>query len=113
MSRELPIPKKHGRPVLSDFGEARFGQEDYSGDIQPFIYRAPEVALRMRWDSKVDIWSAGMLVSFFRELELDSICDMLNICCIRNRPGISSKTNICLTPKMEMEKIPQSIIWLK
>lgn len=42
-SRELAIPKIHGRPLLSDFGEARFGQEYYDGDIQPSPYRAPEV----------------------------------------------------------------------
>ena len=62
-SRELGIPKRHGRPVLSDFGEARFGEQDYDGYIQPYPYRAPEVILQMRWDSKVDIWNFGMLVS--------------------------------------------------
>ncbi|RJE23238.1 Protein kinase domain-containing protein [Aspergillus sclerotialis] len=60
-SRELGIPKQHGRPVLSEFGEARFGQQDYDSHIQPYPYRAPEVILQTRWDSKVDIWNFGML----------------------------------------------------
>ena len=28
----------------------------------PGIYRAPEVILDMEWDSKVDIWAAGLTV---------------------------------------------------
>jgi serine/threonine-protein kinase SRPK3 len=64
-SRQLRLPndKKYGRPILCDFGEARFGEEYYEGDIQPFLYRAPEVILEMRWNSKVDIWSLGVMVS--------------------------------------------------
>ncbi|KAL4808589.1 protein kinase [Aspergillus unguis] len=62
-SRKLGIPKKHGRPVLADFGEARFGSETgaYSGEVQPFMYRAPEVLLRMPWNEKIDIWNLGVL----------------------------------------------------
>ncbi|MCJ1396678.1 hypothetical protein MMC18_009570, partial [Xylographa bjoerkii] len=58
---ELKIPRIHGRPVLCDFGEARFGKEDYDDDIQPYIYRAPEVILHKRWNNKVDIWNVGVL----------------------------------------------------
>lgn len=63
-SRKLGIPKKHGRPVLADFGEARFGSSTgtYSGIAQPFIYRAPEVIFRMPWDEKIDIWNLATLV---------------------------------------------------
>lgn len=63
-SRKLGIPKKHGRPVLSDFGEARFGSESgtYYDDVQPFIYRAPEVLLRMPWNEKIDIWNLAVVV---------------------------------------------------
>jgi serine/threonine-protein kinase SRPK3 len=63
-SRELQIPKVHGRPILCDFGEARTGSKTYHKDIQPYLYRAPEVLLRMRWGDKVDIWNVGVLVSF-------------------------------------------------
>jgi serine/threonine protein kinase len=69
-SRELRIPKIHGRPVLSDFGEARFGEEDYDDDIQPYIYRAPEVILQMRWNNKVDIWNVGVMVCCLNVTEL-------------------------------------------
>lgn len=62
-SRELSVPRRHGRPVLCDFGEARFGEKDYDDDIQPYLYRAPEVILQVRWDNKVDIWNVGVLVS--------------------------------------------------
>ncbi|KAH9900742.1 kinase-like domain-containing protein [Cubamyces lactineus] len=49
-------------PVLSDFGEARFGRAKYTGLIQPIPYRAPEVILGMPWDEKVDICSLGTMV---------------------------------------------------
>lgn len=63
-SRKLGIPKKHGRPVLSDFGEARFGSKSgtYCDDVQPFMYRAPEVLLRMPWNEKIDIWNLAVVV---------------------------------------------------
>jgi serine/threonine protein kinase len=60
-SRKLGRTKNHGRPILCDFGQARYGSSTYSGDIQPYIYRAPEVVLRMPWDEKVDIWNLGVL----------------------------------------------------
>lgn len=61
-SRKLRKTKKHGRPILCDFGQARYGSNTYTGDIQPYIYRAPEVVLRMPWNEKVDIWNVGVLV---------------------------------------------------
>lgn len=66
-SRKLGIPKKHGRPVLSDFGEARFGSESgtYCDDVQPFMYRAPEVLLRIPWNEKIDIWNLAVMVCPF------------------------------------------------
>ncbi|KAJ5355810.1 kinase-like domain-containing protein [Penicillium concentricum] len=61
LSRKLKKTKQHGRPILCDFGHTRFGSARYSGDIQPYIYRAPEVLLRMPWDQKVDIWNIGVV----------------------------------------------------
>ncbi|GAB1215358.1 hypothetical protein ATERTT37_004544 [Aspergillus terreus] len=58
-SRKLKKTRRHGRPTLCDFGQARFGSNTYSGDIQPYIYRAPEVLLQMPWNEKVDIWNVG------------------------------------------------------
>lgn len=62
-ARSLQRPRKVGHTVLCDFGEARFGQETYSDDIQPFAYRAPEVILQVPWSYSVDIWNAGLAVS--------------------------------------------------
>ncbi|KAJ5248563.1 protein kinase [Penicillium chermesinum] len=62
-SRDLGIPKVHGRPILADFGEARFistlGKQ--WEDVQPLVYRAPEVVLQMPWNEKIDIWNVGTL----------------------------------------------------
>ncbi|KAI9824090.1 MAG: hypothetical protein M1832_002158 [Thelocarpon impressellum] len=41
-SGKLRRTTKHGRPVLCDFGEVRFGAEEYDGFIQPDLYQAPE-----------------------------------------------------------------------
>ncbi|EKV11657.1 Protein kinase, putative [Penicillium digitatum PHI26] len=59
VSRSLPISS--GTPVLCDLGEARLGTDQQQGEIMPDIYRAPEVILNMRWDSRVDIWNVGMV----------------------------------------------------
>ena len=64
-SRSLDNTRDPGRPVLTDFGEARLGSTTYTGLIQPSQYRAPEVLLEMPWDSKVDIWNVGVMVSSF------------------------------------------------
>ncbi|EEQ86791.2 CMGC/SRPK protein kinase [Blastomyces dermatitidis ER-3] len=56
------IPRTRCLPIITDFGEARFGDEDHRGqDIMPDVYRAPEVILKMNWDNKVDIWSIAMV----------------------------------------------------
>lgn len=59
------FPPSTGLPLLSDFGEARFGDEDRNEDIMPNAYRAPEVVLKTNWDYKVDIWNVAMVVSVF------------------------------------------------
>ncbi|KAL1991438.1 hypothetical protein VTN49DRAFT_5430 [Thermomyces lanuginosus] len=61
-----PSPRKicwhgYGVPLLADFGEARLGDE-HEGLFQPDIYRAPEVILGSRWNSKVDIWNVGVMI---------------------------------------------------
>lgn len=57
------FPAGEGLPLLSDFGETRFDDEEHDGNIMPDYYRAPEVILKSEWDYKVDIWSVGMVVS--------------------------------------------------
>ena len=62
-SRGLKRPKRSGHPILCDFGEARFGKKTYTGDIQPYVYRAPEILLDIPWTYSVDIWNVGVMVS--------------------------------------------------
>ena len=56
------MPQQPGPPILCDFGEARFAGKDSDEEIQPYIYRAPEVILRIPWHEKVDIWNVGVMV---------------------------------------------------
>lgn len=63
LSRKLPRPKKWGAPVLCDFGSAVVGDIEHTEDIQPDIYRAPEVILEAPWSYEVDIWNTGCMVS--------------------------------------------------
>jgi serine/threonine protein kinase len=62
MSRELRMPKNWGAPVLCDFGSAVVGDREHSEDVQPDIYRAPEVILEAPWSYEVDIWNTGCMV---------------------------------------------------
>lgn len=61
-SRKLGLPKTFGPPDLCDFGAARFGDKVNNDDIQPEVYRAPEVILEMNWSYPVDIWNVGVMV---------------------------------------------------
>lgn len=61
-SRTLRMPKNLGPPILCDFGSAVMGDEEHSEDIQPDIYRAPEVILQAPWSYSVDIWNVGCVV---------------------------------------------------
>jgi serine/threonine protein kinase len=58
-----PMPITRGPPILGDFGASRTG-ERFSGDVMPGVYRAPEIIMGMEWDSKIDIWSIGVMVYF-------------------------------------------------
>lgn len=61
-SRELRMANQLGAPILCDFGSAVLGDEEHSEDIQPDIYRAPEVILEAPWKYSVDIWNVGCVV---------------------------------------------------
>jgi serine/threonine protein kinase len=69
------VPLTHGAPVITDFGAARLGDpgQQHSGDAMPTTYRAPEIILAGRWDSKIDTWSLGVMVS----LECCRLCQEL------------------------------------
>ena len=63
LSRELEmIPGKLGAPVLFDFGSAMLGDIEHLEDVQPDIYRAPEVILEVPWSYSIDIWNVGCMV---------------------------------------------------
>ncbi|OAL46572.1 protein kinase [Pyrenochaeta sp. DS3sAY3a] len=57
MSHKMPVTE--GMPKICDFGAARIGAE-HTGDVMPGQYRAPEVILEMKWDSKIDIWAIAL-----------------------------------------------------
>ncbi|KFY17156.1 hypothetical protein V492_00864 [Pseudogymnoascus sp. VKM F-4246] len=62
MSQDLKIPNDIGAPVLCDFGSAVLGDQHHSEDIQPNIYRSPEVILDVPWTYSADIWNVGCMV---------------------------------------------------
>ena len=63
VSRDLSPPKHWGAPILCDFGSAIPGDVEHTEDIQPNIYRAPEVILEIPWSYEVDSWNVGCMVS--------------------------------------------------
>jgi len=97
-SRDLGIPKVHGRPILSDFREARFSSSlgKQWEDVQPLVYRAPEVLLRMPWNEKIDIWNVGALVCISHILSL--VLPKTNYF---YRPGIFLSRSISSTPAIQ------------
>lgn len=62
ISRELRMPKEWGAPVLCDFGSAVPSDVEHLEDVQPNIYRAPEVILEVPWTNSIDIWNVGCMV---------------------------------------------------
>ena len=56
------MPVTEGYPVICDFGSAKIADK-HTGDVMPGVYRAPEVIMGMDWDSKIDVWSVGVMVS--------------------------------------------------
>ncbi|KAL4917872.1 kinase-like domain-containing protein [Aspergillus aurantiobrunneus] len=63
LSRELKISaRKLGAPVLYDFGSAVLGDREHTEDVQPDIYRSPEVTLGVPWWYSIDIWNVGCMI---------------------------------------------------
>jgi serine/threonine-protein kinase SRPK3 len=62
LSSELSRLTEFGPPVLCDFGSAVLGNIEHTEDVQPNIYRAPEVILEAPWTYSVDIWNVGCMV---------------------------------------------------
>jgi serine/threonine protein kinase len=115
-SRRFRFPQNGlwGHPVLCDFGEARIGKL-HSGDIQPEIYRAPEVLFGMQWSFSVDIWNLGVMVrevlrqgfhfnDHIKILHADGLLDNFY------RYGISLKLSTCSAPLIKMRSIRRHIM---
>ncbi|KAG5988033.1 hypothetical protein E4U52_006952 [Claviceps spartinae] len=63
-SRELNQAKNFDALLLCDFGSAMTLDDGIARreDIQPDVYRAPEVVLGIPWTSSVDIWNVGCMI---------------------------------------------------
>ncbi|WYZ44877.1 hypothetical protein EsH8_VIII_000193 [Colletotrichum jinshuiense] len=61
-STGLEIPDDPGDPVISDFGDAQFGEGPFEGEVMPDLYRAPEIIFGIPWDEKIDIWALGLMI---------------------------------------------------
>ncbi|KAL8788594.1 MAG: hypothetical protein Q9195_007238 [Heterodermia aff. obscurata] len=61
---DAPSSKSIGLPLLSDFGAAVSGDIEHHRDVQPNVYKAPEVCLKAPWSYSIDIWNVGCLVCF-------------------------------------------------
>ncbi|KAL8880423.1 MAG: hypothetical protein Q9198_002161 [Flavoplaca austrocitrina] len=59
---DSPSGKSIGEPLLSDFGSAVSGDVEHDEDVQPNVYRAPEVCLKAPWSYSIDIWNVGCMI---------------------------------------------------
>ena len=59
---DSPSGRSIGPPLLSDFGSAVSGDIEHDEDVQPNVYRAPEVCLKASWSYSIDIWNVGCMV---------------------------------------------------
>lgn len=86
-SRELGIPKDFGEPVLCDFGSAVALDDgvEHREDIQPNVYRSPEVILDIQWTYSVDIWNVGCMVSDYLLFSTRSCADSIGLGRFRRR----------------------------
>jgi serine/threonine protein kinase len=74
VSRELDIPEDLAVPVLCDFGSVVTGDQTNTKDVQPSLYRAPEVILQVPWSYEIDIWNVGCMVGMPLPCLLEQLC---------------------------------------
>ncbi|KAI0453911.1 kinase-like domain-containing protein [Xylaria acuta] len=55
------MPVTRGLLVICDFSAAKIGRK-HTGDVMPNAYRAPEIIMEMECDSKIDVWSVGIMI---------------------------------------------------
>lgn len=90
-SRDLGMPRQVGAPVLCDFGSAVSGEMEHLEDVQPNVYRAPEVILEVPWTYDIDIWNVGCMVSLN---QIDAVEETSSDACIC-RSGMSLRVDTC------------------
>lgn len=71
---DSPSGTSIGEPFLSDFSSAVSGDVEHDQDVQPNVYRAPEVCLKAPWSYSIDIWNVGCLVRF----ESQDVCNKVS-----------------------------------
>lgn len=95
------MPTTYNPPVITDFGAARLGDpgQKHSGGVMPGVFRAPEIIAGMEWDSKIDIWSVGVMVRittpqdpshtslFDTSVDLEPVRRRQSLLCRQGRPS--------------------------
>ncbi|KAL2256675.1 hypothetical protein VTK26DRAFT_1319 [Humicola hyalothermophila] len=61
-SVDLDLPVDGDIPIISDFGDAHFGDPPYFAEVMPDLFRAPEMILGIPWDEKIDTWAFGLMI---------------------------------------------------
>lgn len=114
-SRKLEMPARIGKPVLCDFGAAVSGEKPRHEDIQPDIYRCPEVILEVPWSYEVDIWNAGAMVSDLHRCSYDTTFSVTLI--TSHRFGIYLRISICSMALIPNTKLTEAVLillkWLR
>lgn len=64
LSRQLNVPQRLAEPVLCDFGSVVAGEQVNTTDVQPTLYRAPEVILQVPWAMKLTF---GLSAAWYHE----------------------------------------------
>ncbi|THV05659.1 kinase-like protein [Dendrothele bispora CBS 962.96] len=63
ITTEPPLRADQVKVVLADVGHSHWRQHHFQEIIQPGALRAPEVILGYPWDTSVDIWNLGCLIT--------------------------------------------------
>lgn len=74
MSRRFGLPREFGRIVISDFGEVVKGDAKRNHNVQPDVYRSPEVMLKAAWGYPIDVWNVGAMVCLSIHECLEFMC---------------------------------------
>lgn len=60
-----PRENAYGLPILCDLGEGRIGVPQPYTEIQPEVYKSPEILMQFDWSHSADIWNAACVVRYF------------------------------------------------